>query len=332
MSAVDTTPAAGDGSRGGVSGSGEAPRNGLSGSGETPRNGSSGSGDAPDPASGTASAGRPRSHTARFLRSELRLIFGRRRNQAGMAALAAIPVIIAIAMRVAGPPTAGAHDPGFFAAITGNGFFVALAALGVQIGLFLPVAVAAIAGDSVAGEANLGTLRYLLTVPVGRNRLLAVKYVGIVVFAVVVTLLVAVVGLLAGLALFGGGPVTLLSGTQVGFGEGLLRLLGVCGYLAVGLCALGALGLFVSTLTEQPMGATIAITMLAVASQVLDAIPQLDWLHPYLLTHHWQDFAELLRDPVSFDALRPGLLSAAGYIAVFLSAAWARFGGRDVTS
>ncbi|MFC6020111.1 ABC transporter permease [Plantactinospora solaniradicis] len=269
----------------------------------------------------------------RFLRSELRLIFGRRRNQAGMVALAAVPVIIAIAMRVTDAPTAGNGDgPGFFSSITGNGFFVALAALGVELGLFLPIAVAAIAGDSVAGEANLGTLRYLLTVPVGRNRLLAVKYAGIVVFAFTVTLLVASVGLVAGLASFGGGPVTLLSGTQVGFGEGLLRLLAVCGYLSVGLCALGAVGLFVSTLTEQPMGATIAITMLSVTSFVLDQIPQLDWLHPYLLTHHWQAYVELLRDPVAFDALRPGLLSAAAYIAIFLSAAWARFGARDVSS
>lgn len=273
-----------------------------------------------------------RASSIRFFRSELRLIFGRRRNQAGMMALAAVPVIIAVAMRVTDVPTQGHEAPGFFSSITSNGFFVALAALGVELGLFLPIAVAAIAGDSVAGEANLGTLRYLLTVPVGRNRLLAVKYAGIVVFAFTVTLLVATVGLVAGLALFGGGPVTLLSGTQVGLGEALLRLLGVCGYLAVGLCALGAVGLFVSTLTEQPMGATIAITMLSVTSFVLDQIPQLDWLHPYLLTHHWQAYGELLRDPVGFDALRPGLLSAAAYIAVFLSAAWARFGARDVTS
>ena len=112
------------------------------------------------------------------------------------------------------------------------------------------------------------------------------------------TLLVAAVGTVIGLALFGGGPVTLLSGSQVPFGEGLLRLLGVCAYLAVGLAALGAVGLFVSTLTEQPIGATIAIVMLCVASFILDSIPQLEWLHPYLLTHWWTAFGDLLRDPM----------------------------------
>jgi ABC-2 type transport system permease protein len=272
--------------------------------------------------------------STRFLRSELRLIAVRRRNQVGLAALAAVPIVLAVAMKVAAPDTSDrpGGGPDFFAQITGNGFFVALAALGVELGLFLPIAIAMLAGDAVAGEANQGTLRYLLTVPVGRTRLLAVKYAGIVAGAFLAPLMVAVSGLVIGLILFGGGDVTLLSGTQVGFGEALLRLLGVCLFLGVCLSALGAMGLFLSTLTEQPMGATIALTMLTVASFVLQQIPQLDWLHPYLLTRHWQDFGELLRDPVSFDALTPGLLSAGAYILVFLSAAWARFAGRDITS
>jgi ABC-2 type transport system permease protein len=285
-----------------------------------------------DAAATTAGPVRPaRPPSTRFFRSELWLIFGRRRNQAGMAVLAAVPIIIAIAIKVSGP-SSGGGGPSFFASITDNGLFVALAALTAELPLFLPLAVAAISGDSVAGEANLGTLRYLLTVPVSRNRLLAVKYAAIVVFAFTVTLLVATVGTVVGLAMFGGGPVTLLSGTQIGFGAALLRLLLVCAYIAVGLCALGALGLFVSTLTEQPMGAAIAIIILNVTSFVLDAIPQLGWLHPYLLTHNWQAFGDLLRDPIRFDDLWPGLLSAAAYIVVFLSAAWARFGGRDVSS
>jgi ABC-2 type transport system permease protein len=269
--------------------------------------------------------------STRFFRSELRLIFGRRRNWVGLAVLAAVPVIIAVATFV-DDPESGSGGTDFFAYITDNGLFVALAALTIEIPLFLPIAVAAISGDTVAGEANVGTLRYLLAVPVHRTRLLAVKYAAVVVFAFAVTFLVAAVGVIAGLALFGGGEVTLLSGATVGTGEGLVRLAGVCLYLGVGLSALGAIGLFVSTLTEQPMGAAIAVIMLAIASFILDQIPQIAWLHPYLLTHHWMDFGELMRDPVSFSALVPGLRSAGAYILVFLLAAWARFGDRDVTS
>jgi ABC-2 type transport system permease protein len=273
----------------------------------------------------------PRRLSTRFLRSELWLIFGRRRNWAGLAVLASVPLIIAITTR-AWPPEGAGDGPNFFSSITSNGLFVALTSLTVELPLFLPLAVAAIAGDSVAGEANLGTLRYLLPVPVHRTRLLLVKYAAIVIFAFAATLLVAATGALAGLALFGGGEVTLLSGTQVSFGEGVLRLLAICGYIAVGLSALGAVGLFVSTLTEQPIGATVAILILTVVSFILDSIPQLGWLHPYLITHWWLAFGDLLRDPIATEGLRPGLTSAGAYIVVFLTLAWARFAGKDVSS
>jgi ABC-2 type transport system permease protein len=269
----------------------------------------------------------------RLLRSELRLIFGRRRNQAGLLVLAAVPILIAVAVKIASPSAEEAADgPDFLGAIAGNGMFVALAALSASLPMFLPIAVAAISGDAVAGEANLGTLRYLLTVPVHRTRLLAVKYAAVLIFTFVAVTEMALVGVLVGLLLFGGGPVTLLSGDQASLGEGLLRLLAVCGYLTAMLAALGAIGLFVSTLTEQPIGATIAIVMLTVISFILDAIPQLHGLHPYLVSHWWMSFGELLRDPVDVSALWPGLRSAAAYSLIFLTAAWARFAGRDVTS
>lgn len=273
---------------------------------------------------------RPRSAVSpRFFRSELRLMFGRRRNQAGLVVLAAVPVLIAISVRSSQPDR---DAPDFFRSITDNGLFVALAALTIEIGLFLPLAVAVVAGDSIAGEANLGTLRYLLTVPVTRSRLLAVKLAAITVGAFAATCTVAVTGMVMGLALFGGGSMTLLSGSQVSFGEGLLRVAFAVVYIACGLTALGAVGLFLSTLTEQPIGATIATVVVSTTSFILDSIPQVSWLHPYLLTHHWLDFGDLFRDPVAWHNVLTGLYVAAGYVVVFSALAWARFTGKDVTS
>jgi ABC-2 type transport system permease protein len=264
----------------------------------------------------------------RFLLSELKIIFGRRRNLAGMAVLAVVPMIIAIAIRSSG----GDGGPDFISGITGNGLFVAFGALAAELPLFLPLAVSAIAGDAVAGEANLGTLRYLLTIPVGRTRLLVTKYLAIVIFACTATALVALVGAVMGLALFGAGPMTTLSGTSVSFGSSVLRLVLTCGYLAAGFSALGALGLFISTLTEQPIGATIAVVLINVMMFICDSITQLDWLHPWLLTHWWIAFGDLLRDPMVTDDVQRGLLTAAIYAVVFWLAAWARFSTKDISS
>ncbi|HEX3223231.1 MAG TPA: ABC transporter permease [Nocardioides sp.] len=274
----------------------------------------------------------PRSAVSpRFFLSELRLMLGRRRNLAGLLVLAAVPVLIAISVKsTLSQP--GQDAPDFFRSITDNGLFVALAALTIEVGLFLPLAVSVVAGDSVAGEANLGTLRYLLTVPVTRLRLLVVKYAGIVVGAFVATFVVAGVGTVMGLVLFGGGSMTLLSGTQISFTAGLLRVALAATYLAIGLAALGAVGLFASTLTEQPIAATIVTVMFSSASFVLDSIPQVAWMHPYLLTHHWLDFGDLFRDPILWNNIDAGLWLAAGYVVVFFAAAWARLTTKDVTS
>jgi ABC-2 type transport system permease protein len=275
-------------------------------------------------------AARPRRHiSTRFLRSELRLIFGRRRNQAGMGILAVVPLMIAITVRLSAHSQG--RGPDFFSSITDNGLFVALAALTIELTLFLPLAVAAISGDSIAGEANIGTLRYLLTVPVHRTRLLAVKFAAITIFSLVATVWVSLVGAVAGLVLFGGGSMTLLSGTQIGMGPAVLRLLMATIYLGLCFASLGAIGLFISTLTEQPIGATIAVVVVSVLSFILDSIPQLAWLHEWLPTHWWMSFGDFLRDPVAWGDVTRGLLTAAAYMLVFWLAAWARFADKDVT-
>lgn len=273
---------------------------------------------------------RPRWST-RLLRSELRLVFGRRRNQLALVVLGIPPIAIAIAVRTS-VSRPGSQAPTFFSSIAENGLFVALAALTIELAMLLPLANSIVAGDSVAGEANGGTLRYLLTVPVGRLRLLFVKYAGIVAYALASTLVVALIGVLIGVILFGGGSMTLLSGNQISFTEGLLRVLAAALYLGAGMAALGAVGLFISTLTEQPIAATLATVVFSAASLIADQIPQIDVIHPYLLIHHWTSFSDLFRFPILWTGVTHGLYVDLAYAVIAFLAAWARFSIKDITS
>ncbi len=126
--------------------------------------------------------------------------------------------------------------------------------------------------------------------------------------------------------------MTLLSGSQTSMAGGVGRLLLCCIYLALQFSALGALGLFVSTLTEQPIGATVAVVLVNVMMFILDNISQLEWLHPFLLTHWWTAFGDLLRDPIATESIVRGLVTAAVYAGAFGLAAWARFSSKDITS
>jgi len=178
----------------------------------------------------STAADRGGSGTPQLLGNELSTQFRRWRTWAMLAALALIPILIGVAIRLLGGSDPG-RGPAFIDQITNNGLFVGLAAMTVAIPLFLPLTVSVAAGDAIAGEASHGTLRYLLIAPAGRVRLLLVKYLGAAAFCIVGTLTVVAVGTLVGLVLFPVGPVTLLSGAQVTVGEGLVRLLAIAAYV-----------------------------------------------------------------------------------------------------
>jgi ABC-2 type transport system permease protein len=266
----------------------------------------------------------------RLYAGEMRLVLGRRRNQALLGVLAVVPLVIGVAVRMSTPRNG--DGPQFLSQITGNGLFLVFTALTVAMPFFLPLVVGVVAGDSIAGEAGTGTLRYLLTVPVTRGRLLAVKALGVAGYTALAVLVVALVGLVTGAVLFGLGPVTLLSGDTVSLADGLLRTAGVVGFVVIALFALAAGGLFVSTLTENAIAAMAATIGIALFSALLDAVPQLQPIAGVLLTHHWLGFGELLRATPDVSALVDWSLLHLAYVAVFLSLAWARLQTRDITS
>ncbi|WP_404434478.1 ABC transporter permease [Microbacterium lacus] len=271
------------------------------------------------------------SGTLSLLGNELATQFRRWRTWAMLAALALIPILLGVAIRLVGGSDPG-RGPAFLDQITNNGLFVALAALTVAIPLFLPLTISVAAGDAIAGEASHGTLRYLLIAPAGRVRLLLVKYLGAAVFCLAATLTVVAVGTIVGAILFPIGPVTLLSGAQVSVGEGMMRVLVIAAYVAVSMFGLAAIGLFLSTLTTVPIGAMAATAILAVTAQIIGAIPQLDALHPWLFTDRWLDFGDLLRSPIVWDSFTANALLQGGYILVFGAAAIFRFTTKDVLS
>jgi ABC-2 type transport system permease protein len=273
-----------------------------------------------------------------LFRSELVTVFRRWRTLALLAVLAAVPLLVGIAVRLetddgssAGGPR-GNDGPAFIAQVSNNGLFLTFAALAVTLPFFLPMTIGVVAGDAVAGEAAAGTLRYLLVAPAGRTRLLLAKFASVLSFCLAATLVVTASALAVGFALFPVGGVTLLSGTDIPLSEGIARALLIAALVAASLIGLAALGLFISTLTDSGVGAMAATVGLLITVQIVDNIPQLHVVHPYLFPHYWLSFADLLRDPVTWGGIGRNLGLQALYAAVFGSAAWARFTSRDVTA
>ena len=146
-----------------------------------------------------------------MIRVELIKLVRRPRTWVAIGLLCLLPAIVAVFLattRISPPPGQGAA---FLSAVLQSGTLYPAAALALVLPIFLPVAVAVVAGDAVAGESAQGTLRYLLVRPVRRTTLLVAKLVAVVVFTVGTVAAVAGSSYVVGVALFGAGdPVAVV--------------------------------------------------------------------------------------------------------------------------
>ena len=270
-----------------------------------------------------------------MIRVELVKLVRNRRTWATIALIDALPVLVAVLLALTDLGPRPGTGPAFLSAVLTDGTLYPLAALGIVLPLFLPIAVAVTAGEAIAGEAQSGTLRYMLVRPVGRTRLLVAKLVAVMAFVVLTILVVAATAYVLGVFLLGDESVTTGATTVSGSSMSTQELVGRT-FLALGyamLCMLGvaAVALFLSTVAESPLGAALGTLALLVASTLLLTLDAADPLRPYLLTRYWLAFVDLFRDPILWRDVLRGVLLQLAYVVVFLGAAWANFMTKDVT-
>ena len=275
---------------------------------------------------------RVKSLAGSLVASELSVLFRRRRTWAMLVTISMIPIFLAIAVKLSGSTIPPGEGPPFLDRVSQNGLFVGFTAMILAIPLFLPLTIGVVAGDTIAGEANTGTLRYLLVAPVNRARLLVVKFVGAGAFAIAATVTLMVTGIIVGAILFPVGPVTLLSGDVISIPAALLRIFLVVVYVTISLLGLSAVGLFISTLTVIPVGAMAATVVFSTVMQILATLPQIAVIHPFLISYNWLGFADLLRNPMGLGSFVSNILLQLAYIAIFGSLAYSRFTSKDILS
>ncbi|GHF46170.1 ABC-2 type transport system permease protein [Amycolatopsis bartoniae] len=267
----------------------------------------------------------------RLYRAELRWIFRRPRTLVVLGLLALIPVVVAIGLAIGRSTDQGPGNGGVALLTTAaaNALVLPIAVLAVTLNLLLPLTTAMSAGDAVAGELAHGTLRGWLIAPVSRGRLLAVKALGVATFTLASVALMAVVGVLAGLAINGTGSLYTLSGSTLSFGAALGHIAIAVGWVTLQLWAIGAVALAVSACTEHPMLVVVSVLAGTIVSSVLLLLSAVDWLHPFLLPQSWDSITDVLRDPMPTAGLAEGAARAACYLVIGLSLAYARITTKD---
>jgi ABC-2 type transport system permease protein len=289
------------------------------------------------PSRGDPGGGAPGYRPAATLRvwAEIRRQAGRLRTRLALGCMVLLPLIILLAFVVGRPGGAG-QQPGEFASFaslgTEGGINFALFTLLVSSSFLLVIVVALFCGDCVASEASWGALRYLLAIPVPRGRLLLSKLLVALLTSAVALVLLTGTALLVGTLHYGWHPMMTTYGEQIPTGPALLRLLGILIYIAITLLVTAGLAFLLSVSTDAPLGAVGGAVMLLIVSEILDQITALGALRVVLPTHYADAWLTFLSDPIQWDDVIKGTISALIYASAFIAFAWYRFQRKDIVS
>jgi ABC-2 type transport system permease protein len=264
---------------------------------------------------------------------ELRRQFKRRRTIGVFALMVALPLILIAALNLGASSDAQQNSRiNLVDVATASGLNFTLFVLFATTGFFLVVVFALFFGDTVASEAQWGSLRYTLATPVPRMRLLRQKWYAALVLATGAFLLLVVVGLIAGGIAFGFDAIQTPVGVTLAQGEGLLRLAGMVGYLVVHLLVVGTLAFWLSTITDAPLAAVGGAIFTMFVFAILDQVEQLGSIRDWFPTAGEFAWTDLLQTPVDSGGLYRGVIQSLVYAAVFTALAFRHFARRDVTS
>jgi ABC-2 type transport system permease protein len=278
---------------------------------------------------------RTKAPLVRLLRSELRFMIRRPRTLVAFGVLVAAPIIAGVAMAVAtdtvaNNPSGDQMIDGVAALVGDNGMILPVFVLVLSMTMFLPMLSAMWSADALAGETQTGALRGLLMAPVSRVRLLGVKAFGVAVMTFLAVVVLALVGLIAGVTILGGGGMLTMSGTELLFWDSLGRIALMVVLVTLQVWAVAAVALAISAATEHPLVVMASTLGGIIIFSILNNIAALDWLHPVLLTDGWNaTLADVIRDPIPTDGLMEGALRAACYIVIGYSLALARMSTKD---
>jgi len=234
-----------------------------------------------------------------------------------------------------------------------NGYFMCYIILNTLL-VQVPILVALIAGDAISGEANMGTLRLLMTKPISRTQLLLVKFFASFIFTVVLLIWMAMIALFLSMAIFGVDDMLIFRAKgeesqilQITKDDIMWRYFAAFGYAAIALTVIAALSILLSVFAENSIGPIVATVCIVIFFTIVSNlnVPIIDKnVKPYLFTSYlvgWKGFFYIgINDdgqPIkgsieNWGAIRKSLSILLAHIALFLGIAIAAFRKKDILS
>jgi ABC-2 type transport system permease protein len=274
-------------------------------------------------------------------RIELFKIFKKPRTYIAFAAIGLIILLIQLAMYADGEAYMEFMLQNINAAfdIEGkkmNGYFIFYLILHTLL-VHVPLLICLVAGDAVAGEANMGTLRLLVAKPISRTALLVSKFMAAAIYTLLLLTFMAVLGFLGSIALFGVSDLMVQKSDMfilIDKSDVLWRYFAAYGFAALSMITVAALAFLFSVFADNSIGPIIGAMSVVIVATILTTmdIPVFYALKPFLFTNHMLNWKGFFDRPVDVREVLKSALVLLFHIVLFVSLAVYFFRKKDVLS
>jgi len=277
----------------------------------------------------------------KILKIELFKIFKRPRTYIAFAAIGIIICLIQLAFYLDGE----AYIDFMIGSATKNfdiegkkitGFMVCYVILQTLL-LHVPLLIALIGGDMIAGEANMGTLRLLISKPVSRAQLLLSKFTATAIYTILLLIWMAILALGLSMIVFGKGDMINIKSDMIIILESkdlLWRYFAAFGFAAIAMTTVAALSFLLSIFAENSIGPIVATMSVVIICTILTTmdLPLFGTMKPYLFTSHMLGWKGFFDDQVNYSNVIRSAAILLFHIAAFVGIALAVFRKKDVLS
>jgi ABC-2 type transport system permease protein len=273
------------------------------------------------------------------IRREFVKMLFQKRTFIGWGLMFIIPFLVMLAFRFSnggprGGQGGGAPDVGevIFSSIRGNGIFLIVAALTAMSLFFLPLLSSMSGSNTLAGEAEHGTLRTVLMQPVRRGTLLMSKWFVANLYMAISLFILGIAALIAGGSVFGLKSLQLFTGQQIGVWHALGLVVASYAVVFVGMMCVVSLAVLFSSLTNSSLAAAVGALVLVIVMDVLQAFSVFNFLQPYLFTSKFNVWQQFLSSPVAWSPVLKAFLTFAVWIVGTTAVGYWRFRRKDILS
>lgn len=276
-----------------------------------------------------------------LLQIELFKIFKRPRTYIAFVAIAAIVLLIQLALYVDADTYIDLLLQSIRSDFTidgkiANGYFVCYFILQTLL-IHVPLLIALVGGDMVAGEANMGTLRLLASKPISRTSLMLSKFIASGVYTLLLLLWMAFLSLFLSMLVFGVGDLMVFKSAEIiqhKQADVMWRYFAAFGFAAIAMITVAALSFFLSLFAENSIGPIVATMSIVIVFTILTTmdLPLFNLMKPYLFTSHMLGWKGFFDNPVNYNSIIKSACVLLLHIVVFVGATIFLFRRKDILS